>query len=88
MQKTGLASGSGRSLLEGNGNPLQYSCLGVPIDKGAWWSTVHGVARVRHDLVTKEQVDVHFEDVVIKRQSCQVPRRCIAKLGFFRTPVD
>ena len=29
---------------EGNGKPLQYSCLGNPIDKGAWWATVHGVA--------------------------------------------
>ena len=47
------------------------------MDRGAWWATVHGVARVRQDLVTKEQVDVHLEDVVIKRQSCQVPRRCM-----------
>ena len=30
---------------EGNGNPLQYSCLGNPMDRGAWWATVHGVAR-------------------------------------------
>ena len=28
----------------GNGNPLQYSCLGNPMDRGAWWTTVHGVA--------------------------------------------
>ena len=30
---------------EGNGNPLQYSCLDNPIDKGTWWVTVHGVAK-------------------------------------------
>ena len=30
---------------EGNGNPLQYSCLGNPIDRGAWWAAVHGVPR-------------------------------------------
>ena len=36
---------------EGNGNPLQYSCLENPIDRGAWQATVHGVARVGHDLV-------------------------------------
>ena len=30
---------------EGNGNPLQYSCLGNPIDGGAWWATVHGVTK-------------------------------------------
>ena len=38
---------------EGNGNPLQYSCLKNPMGKGAWWATVPGVARVRHYLVTK-----------------------------------
>ena len=37
---------------EGNGNPLQYSCLENPMDRGAWRATVHGVARVGHDLVT------------------------------------
>ena len=35
------------------GNPLQYSCLENPMDRGAWQATVHGVARVRHDLATK-----------------------------------
>ena len=39
----GLILGLGRSLREGNGNPLQYSCLRNPMDKGAWWITVHGV---------------------------------------------
>ena len=38
---------------EGNGNPLQYSCLENPMDRGAWRATAHGVARVGHDLVTK-----------------------------------
>ena len=41
---------------EGNGNPLQYSCQGNPMDGGAWWLTVHGGhKRVRHDLATKQQ---------------------------------
>ena len=44
---------SGRSPGEGNGNPLQYSCLENPIDRGAWQATVHGVERVGHNLVTK-----------------------------------
>ena len=35
------------------GSPLQYSCLENPVDRGAWWATVHGVARVKHDLATK-----------------------------------
>ena len=37
--------GLGRSLGEGNGNPLQYSCLENPMDRGAWWATVHRVAK-------------------------------------------
>ena len=36
---------SGRSPREGNGNPLQYSCLENPMDKGAWWATVHSVSK-------------------------------------------
>ena len=40
-----LILGSGRSPEEGNGNPLQYSCLGNTMDNGAWWATVHGVAK-------------------------------------------
>ena len=41
----GWILGSGRSPREGNGNPLQYSCLGNFMDRGAWWATVHGVAK-------------------------------------------
>ena len=41
---TGSIPGSGRSRGEGNGNPLQYSCLGNPMDRGAWWAIVHRVA--------------------------------------------
>ena len=39
--------GSGRSPGEGNGNPLQYSCLENSMDRGTWWATVHGVAKSR-----------------------------------------
>ena len=47
---------SGRSLGEGNGNPRQCSCLGNPMDRGAWWATVHRVPKtVRHNLATKQQ---------------------------------
>ena len=41
---------SGSSPGEGNGNPLQYSCLGKPMDRGAWQATVHGVAKGRRGL--------------------------------------
>ena len=41
----GLIPGLGRSPGGGNGNPLQYSCLGNRLDSGAWWATVHRVAK-------------------------------------------
>ena len=40
-----LSPGSERYPGEGYGNPPQYSCLGNPMDRGAWWATVHGVAK-------------------------------------------
>ena len=46
----GLIPGSGRSAGEGNGNPLQYPCLGNPMDRGAWWATVHRVAKSQTQL--------------------------------------
>ena len=48
----GSIPGLGRSPGEGNGNPLHYSCLGNPMDRGAWWATVHGVVRVGYDWAT------------------------------------
>ena len=55
----GSISGSGKSSGVGNGNPLQYSYLENPVDRGAWQATVHGVARVRHDLATKQQQNIN-----------------------------
>ena len=49
----GSIPGSGRSPGEGNGNLLQHSCLEKPMDRGAWQATVHGVAKVGHNLATK-----------------------------------
>ena len=46
----GLISGSGRYPGAGHGNPLQYSCLENPMDRGAWWAVVHGVAKSRTRL--------------------------------------
>ena len=54
MWETWVQSLGEEDLLEkGNGYPLHYSCLEKSMDRGAWWATVHGVARVGHDLVTK-----------------------------------
>ena len=46
----GSIPGSGRSPGEGNGKPLQYSCLENPMDRGAWWATVHGVSESQIQL--------------------------------------
>ena len=45
-----LIPGSGRSPGEGNGNPLQYSCLENPIDEAEWWATVHRVTKSQEQL--------------------------------------
>ena len=42
----GLIPGSGRSSGRGHGNPLQYSCLENPMDRGAWWALVHSVTEL------------------------------------------
>ena len=56
----GSIPGLGRSPGEGNGNPLQYSCLENSMDGGAWWATVHGVANSRTRLS-----DIHFTSLHI-----------------------
>ena len=47
LRDVGSISGKGRSSGGGNGNPLQYSCLENPMDRGAWCATIHGVAQSR-----------------------------------------
>ena len=53
-----LISGLGGSPGEGNGNPLQYSCLENLMDRGAWWSTVHGSEKSQHDSTSKHSTAV------------------------------
>ena len=50
VRDVGSVPGSGRSPGKGNGNPLQYSCLENPMDRGAWRATVHGVAKSQTQL--------------------------------------
>ena len=47
IRDSGLVPRMGRSLGGGHGNPLQYSCLENPMDRGAWWATVHGITKSR-----------------------------------------
>ena len=60
----------GRSPGEGNGNPLQYSCLGNPMDRGAWQAIVDGVARVRLDLATKPSPHQLLTEIHQRNSSC------------------
>ena len=59
-QDVGSVLGSGRSPGEGNDNPLQYSCLGNSMDRGAWRATVHGVAKSWTRL--SEQIHTSLND--------------------------
>ena len=47
---------------EGNGNPLQYSCLENPMDRGAWWATVHRVAKSRTRMSGFTFTFFHFQE--------------------------
>ena len=56
-----LIPGLGRSFREANGNPLQYSFLGNPMDRGAWWATVRGVSK---DLdVTEHSAHAYIKSI-------------------------
>jgi len=57
----GSIPGSGRSSGEGNGNPLQYSCLENPMDRGAWRATIHGVAKSQ----TMQQQTISKTDMLL-----------------------
>ena len=60
LRDKGLIPGSGRSLGGGHGNPLQYYCLENSMNRGAWWATVHGVAKGRSRL---KQFNAHAREL-------------------------
>ena len=79
----GSIPGSGISPGEGNGNPLQCSCLENPMEGGAWWATVHGVAQSRTRL--SDFTSFHFKhtlNVTVFRPN-QTPHRFISFLSVF-----
>ena len=61
----GSIPGLGRSHGEGNGNPLKYSCLGNPMDRGTWWATVHR-GRTESDMI--ERLTLSFNVCRVKYQ--------------------
>ena len=67
----GLIPGSGRSPSGGNGNPLQYSRLGNPMDRGAWWATVCGVAK---ESDTTEQLNNNNNNMRLVREKLDEER--------------
>ena len=86
---TGLIPGWGRSPGGGNGNLLQYSCLENPMDRGAWWATVH---RVRHDWAT-EHNNITQRSFTAPRPLCSIHSltstdfffNCLHSFAFSRT---
>ena len=73
---TGSIPGLGRSTGEGNGNPLQYSCLENSMDWGAWWATVHGIAKSRtrlsnFTLAGSEEASCHVINCLWRRLFCK-----------------
>ena len=65
----GSIPGSGRSPGEENGNPLQYSCLGNSMDRGAWWVTAHGVTKSQTQLR-----DFHFSKNIMTYSDIRYPK--------------
>ena len=67
----GLIPRLGRFPGEGNGNPLQYLCLEIPMVKGTWKATVYGVAGVGYDLVTKTppiySINIYYTPVICQQ---------------------
>ena len=72
-----MIPGSGRFPGEGNANPVQYSCLENPMDRGAWWATVHGVPK---ELDTTERLNNNSLDKIVGKDlpglSRQIRPRC------------
>ena len=66
----GLIPGLGKSPGEGYDNPLQYSCLENPMDQGAWWATVHGVARSRTRLSDFTSLHIQWHYLIFPWGHC------------------
>ena len=90
----GLISGLGRSPGEGNGNPLWYTCLENPMDRGAWWATVHGVteesdsAERLSTTTTITKMRTHFLSTPPELKSFPTPSLCLKADNSGSVPKD
>ena len=82
MGDLGSIPGSGRSPGEGNGNPLQYSCLENPRDGGAWWAAVYGVMRSWTQLKRLNRGSIQF--LVFSQQIVYVVFLLLGKINSFQ----
>ena len=85
IRDAGLIPGLGRSPGGGHSNPLRYSCLENPMDRGSWWATVHGVAReldmTEHTLNTHTSTHTHWNHFVVHLERTQ---DCKSAILFFK----
>ena len=77
VRDSGSVPGLGRSPGGGHGNPLQYSCLENPMDRGAWWATVHGVSKSWTRL---KQVSTHAHNIFGKCFLC-ICKECVFQIS-------
>ena len=81
----GSVPGLGRFPGERNGNPLQYSCLENPMDRGAWRATVPGVTKSQHNSVTQQQEQKRPHRASSSLLLCENIRRSILEVGSHQT---
>ena len=70
LRDTGLMSGSGRSHGEGHGNPLQYSCLENPMDRGVWQAIAHRITQIQTQV---KQLSMSHTHTRITESPCCTP---------------
>ena len=76
IRDSGLIPGSGRSPGGGHGNPLQYSCLETPVDRRAWWATVH---RVAQSWTRLKQLRTHAQTIIYRMYNSKRSNQSILK---------
>ena len=78
-----LIPGSGRSPGEGNCNPMQYSCLGSPMDRGAGQAVLWDCKRVKHDLATEHQQNKHKNHLIKYLEKCHNSASLVLEIFYY-----